>query len=116
MGLNKVHCFGFLGVFAVVSGIVAFSAYDSLYSYIMKMVSNWNNIFTMNMNDDIFTKNSSQNLYGYIMKMVSNWELKHSPHMNDDDRSTKSSSQSLISELNIFWNLNLNVFIALIHL
>ena len=40
MGLNKVHCFGFLGVFAVVSGIVAFSAYDSLYSYIMKMVSN----------------------------------------------------------------------------
>ena len=73
MGLNKVHCFGFLGVFAVVSGIVAFSAYDSLYSY--------------------------------IMKMVSNWDLKHSPHMNDDDRSTKSSSQSLISELNIFWSL-----------
>ena len=83
MGLSRVHCFGFLGVFAVVSGIVSFAAYDSLYDYIMKMVSNWNNIFTMNMNDDIFTKNSIQSLY--IMKMVSNWELKHSPHMNDDD-------------------------------
>ena len=84
MGLNKVHCFGFLGVFAVVSGIVSFAAYDSLYDY--------------------------------IMKMVSNWKLKHSPHMNGDDRSSKNSSQSLISELNIFWNLNLNVFIVLIHL
>ena len=29
-------------------------------------------------------------------------QLKHSPHMNDDDRSIKSSSRSLISELNIF--------------
>jgi len=37
MGLTKVHCFGFMGVFAVLSGIVSLTAYDSLYGYIMKM-------------------------------------------------------------------------------
>ena len=41
MMLTKVHCFGFLGVFGVLSGIVSFAAYDSLYGYIMKMVRSW---------------------------------------------------------------------------
>ena len=38
MWISKVHCFEFLGCFAILSGIISFAAYDSLYSYIMKLV------------------------------------------------------------------------------
>jgi len=37
MWMSKVRCFEFLGCFAILSGIISFAAYDSLYSYIMKL-------------------------------------------------------------------------------